>query len=166
MKTTKAEAKRQQVAHDMKVRAQRAFDELWATDPDACRYLVDTAHAEAAALVADTLQGLYVWTLESFQNSLKCAQERLAKWTARVAENPAYAFQWADSAFGDAAVVKVYTQYLGIAERKGLYFAMDAARDQLIREFTSTSRSTSPSSNLMNDHVREVLASFAHGRSL
>jgi len=98
-------------------------------------------------------------TLERFESRVDMFQARLAKFKQRLAEDPSYAFSWADDAFEAAAQLQVS---LSIVNELKDDREIEMLRDYMLSLITSKSRrvasSSSACSNLMDQYT---LAAYA-----
>jgi hypothetical protein len=96
--------------------------------------------------------------MERTRDQLKA---KLAKWAEEFAKDPAYAMSWSVDTFGAAGELKVIAEILyhhdrGVSDQNILATLQDEARRSL-----GLSRSTSPTSNLMEDATRIAYAKYA-----
>jgi hypothetical protein len=103
------------------------------------------------------------WTIEGL---LRCAKDDLATFSARFAENPLYAFEWASGAIEAAAKQHVALALKAIVERPGDEFgghenAVKYAVREALRGAKWPSHSTSAVSNLANEAKTAAFADFA-----
>ncbi len=99
---------------------------------------------------------------DQIRRSMNIAQTELDRWIKRVGEDPRHAFEWADSAFSAAAKLHV----LGTLEA---WFIAGSSHEDILKHARKTalsfagrrSRSTSPSSNMMEDETRAIWAEVA-----
>jgi len=97
-------------------------------------------------------------------SNIAAAQKELAVFSAKLAENPAHAMEWSGRAFTAAAALKVYmtverwiqNAHAGLAEQKDEVAVLRAITHFSLRQVLqaasrATSRSSSPTSNLMED---------------
>lgn len=99
-----------------------------------------------------------VWALESM---LRGAKDDVDKFAARFAEDPCYAFEWADAAMEAAAKQWVATRLQTVLEANGVDAVFEEARREALRGARYPSRSTSQPSNLMAQYKAAAYAEFA-----
>jgi len=99
----------------------------------------------------------FEWRVES---ALTSAQADLDKFSKNFSEDPAYAFEWADSAMKAAASRKVALHLQAIAKEHGLDEALNFAHQQALRGARYPSHSTSATTNEMAAYVTAAYAEF------
>jgi hypothetical protein len=117
--------------------------------------------AELPEVKAEMRRKAVEWKLESL---LSGADDDLQKWAVSFAENPQYAFEWADRAIQAAARKDVALRLKSIIEAPehgGHEAALKYAVDQALRGARWPSHSTSGVSNLAKEAVTAAYADFA-----
>ena len=138
---------------------------------------VQTVLAAVEAPVAEKPKFLALAVFRTrLSDGLRCSQEGLAKFSADLAKDPAFALTWGTKAFAFAAQAKVYAGLLGwmdesakraadgIADDGSFYSAtLEAMHKEALRNAlrgaASPARSTSITSNLMET---EIVACWAN----
>ncbi len=97
------------------------------------------------------------------RRTIDAARKELDTWLVRVTgNNPANAFEWSGGAFAAAAKLSVYGRIEAFFER-GLSHEeiIDIYNEEAMRRAGSTTHSTSPTSNLMEDEIRVAYANVS-----
>jgi hypothetical protein len=100
----------------------------------------------------------FQWRLRS---DVDGAEDALTRFAGRLEKDPASAFEWGTDAVEAAAKLKVARTVQLVVAEHGLDVAGQVARQETLRRARSTSRSTSPMSNLVEDGLRAAWAEWA-----
>lgn len=94
-----------------------------------------------------------------FNSQAESCQARLDKFTAKFAEDPAYALSWGTEAFQAAASLRVLKQVIGALNEEGtLDNIRSTLTDRVMHKAKYPPQSTSPTSNLIEQYE---LAAYA-----
>lgn len=104
-----------------------------------------------------TTKSLKEQAMERLDWRLQSTEEPLATFQKRFAENPAYAFSWADAAFEAAALRAEVQRCQSVLEKVGdVQKLVSELRSQVMRGAQSLPRSTSGASNEMGRYSLEA----------
>jgi hypothetical protein len=101
------------------------------------------------------------WLQRHVDERIKGAQEAVAAFAKRLADNPLNAFEWGTDAVKDAAYLHVYTQLQQLMTEKGIDAVVEVARVEALRYVRYGHHSTSPMSNLAAEFKAAAFAEFA-----
>jgi hypothetical protein len=99
--------------------------------------------------------------LEIVERKRKFAREELDKFAANMAKNPAYALEWSGGAFTAAGDYEVCSWILAAVDENagvGLEKIIKQLERDVLRAARYPSRSTSPTSNLMEQEIARAKA--------
>ena len=98
----------------------------------------------------------------NLKGQISCAEVTLAKWQARLAEDPSYAFQWSSDAFKAAATLDVLRPVVVAVENGAkLEDIVKHVNSQALRAARYPERSTSAQSNVLAQDKGAVWAKLA-----
>lgn len=90
------------------------------------------------------------------------ATDAIEKFTAKIAKDPAYAFEWSSDAFKNAAKLRVFTTIKSYCEKDKatLESIVKEVQQTVLRGAMYPERSTSVQSNVMKQDILSVWASL------